>query len=87
MTGEFSAQRASNAENVSMWWRHHEIHPTKDQWWEEIWRFCEPEQDCKKYSRVAGDLRRRNAVTGVSLVKRPYAQESRQQDPVTLWSI
>ena len=25
VTGEFSAQRASNAENVSIWWRHHEI--------------------------------------------------------------
>ena len=24
VTGEFSAQRASNAENVSIWWRHHE---------------------------------------------------------------
>ena len=23
VTGEFSAQRASNAENVSIWWRHH----------------------------------------------------------------
>ena len=23
-TGEFPAQRASNAENVSLWWRHHE---------------------------------------------------------------
>ena len=23
-TGEFSAQIASNAENVSIWWRHHE---------------------------------------------------------------
>ena len=23
VTGEFSAQRASNAENVSTWWRHH----------------------------------------------------------------
>ena len=22
-TGEFSAQKASNAENVSIWWRHH----------------------------------------------------------------
>ena len=28
-----------------------------------------------------------DAVTGVTLVKLPYAQESRQQDPVTLWSI
>ena len=26
-TGEFSAQRASNAENVSIWWRHHEVQP------------------------------------------------------------
>ena len=25
MTGEFPAQRASNAENVSIWWRHHII--------------------------------------------------------------
>ena len=24
-TGEFSAQMAGNAENVSMWWRHHEL--------------------------------------------------------------
>ena len=23
MTGEFPAQRASNAENVAIWWRHH----------------------------------------------------------------
>ena len=23
VTGEFSAQRASNAENISTWWRHH----------------------------------------------------------------
>ena len=25
-TGEFPAQMASNAENVSIWWRHHECH-------------------------------------------------------------
>ena len=24
ITGEFPAQKASNAENVSIWWRHHE---------------------------------------------------------------
>ena len=24
VTGEFPAQRASNAENISIWWRHHE---------------------------------------------------------------
>ena len=26
VTGEFPAQRASNAENVSIWWRHHVYH-------------------------------------------------------------
>ena len=26
-TGEFLAQMASNAENISIWWRHHEICP------------------------------------------------------------
>ena len=25
VTGEFPAQRASNAENISIWWRHHEL--------------------------------------------------------------
>ena len=25
-TGEFPAQMASNAENVSIWWRHHDTH-------------------------------------------------------------
>ena len=25
VTGEFTAERASNAENVSIWWRHHVI--------------------------------------------------------------
>ena len=24
VTGEFPAQRASNADNVSIWWRHHD---------------------------------------------------------------
>ena len=26
VTGEFPAQMASNAENVSIWWRHHDTH-------------------------------------------------------------
>ena len=28
-TGEFSAQRASNVENVSIWWRHHDLNTTR----------------------------------------------------------
>ena len=31
-TGEFSAQRASNAENVSIWWRHHERRAEEREW-------------------------------------------------------
>ena len=29
VTGEFPTQRANNAENVSIWWRHHELPPSK----------------------------------------------------------
>ena len=25
VTGEFPAQKTSNAENISIWWRHHEL--------------------------------------------------------------
>ena len=32
-TGEFPAQRASNAENVSIWWRHHDIPNRKGPFW------------------------------------------------------
>ena len=28
VTGEYPVQRASNAENVSIWWRHHVFLPT-----------------------------------------------------------
>ena len=28
-TGEFPTQMASNAENVSIWWRHHDVHSSK----------------------------------------------------------
>ena len=29
VTGEFPAQRVSYAENVSIWWRHHDLKETK----------------------------------------------------------
>ena len=32
VTGEFPAQRASNAENVSIWWRHHEFRVPEVNW-------------------------------------------------------
>ena len=46
-TGEFPAQMASNAENVSIWWRHHGIHVPWDEstiiihWWKwnaDLWQ-------------------------------------------------
>ena len=30
VTGEFPAQKASNAENVSIWWRRHGLKPHQD---------------------------------------------------------
>ena len=32
VTSEFPAQRASNAENVSNWWRHHDLEPLPQYW-------------------------------------------------------
>ena len=32
MTGDFPAQRANNAENVSIWWRHHVLLASQI-WW------------------------------------------------------
>ena len=32
MTGEFPAQMASNAENVSIWWRHHDSEEHRHHW-------------------------------------------------------
>ena len=37
-TGEFPAQRASNAENISIWWRHH------DAWWRGNGRWMQTRQ-------------------------------------------
>ena len=39
VTGEFPAQRASNKENVSIWWRHHVIHI--DLLWGSWQRYCD----------------------------------------------
>ena len=41
-TGEFPAQRASNAENVFIWWRHHETNCS--------WNIPVPAQDVLTYS-------------------------------------
>ena len=32
VTGEFPAQMASNAENISIWWRHHDLSQWRDGW-------------------------------------------------------
>ena len=35
--GEFSSQRTSNAENVSIWWRHHATKLANSRCWSESW--------------------------------------------------
>ena len=40
-TGEFPAQMAHNAENVSIWWRHHGLHKPSMWWlWTELYQYC-----------------------------------------------
>ena len=41
VTGEFRAQRASNAENVSTWWRHHVIRCPCNHWTHRTRYLCE----------------------------------------------
>ena len=36
VTSEFPAQRASNAESVSIWWRHHDLDHNVEQLWREV---------------------------------------------------
>ena len=36
VTGEFPSQRSSNAENVSIWWRHHVVNKITTKWHEYI---------------------------------------------------
>ena len=33
VAGKFPAQRVSDAENVSIWWRHHELRPIRPRMW------------------------------------------------------
>ena len=36
LTGEFPAQKASNAENISVWWRHHYYMNIMSTWWSRV---------------------------------------------------
>ena len=36
-TGEFPTQKVSKAENVSIWWRHHELVHVCVSWWRQSW--------------------------------------------------
>ena len=46
VTGEFPAQMASNAENVSIWWRHHGL----------SFLSCVAEQYCQQIYKVVGEI-------------------------------
>ena len=40
LTGEFLTQMASNAENVSIWWRHHAKKMLATDSWETLYLYC-----------------------------------------------
>ena len=50
LTGEFLAQRTSNAENVSIWWCHHEL------LWYTDWRYPIPWQNYKHFCALTRDV-------------------------------
>ena len=55
-TGEFPAQKASYAENVSIWWRHHEL---TNVWW----RYLGNESDYRKLALVSwGDVTKKGKL-------------------------
>ena len=43
VTGEFPTQKAGNAENVSIWWRHHEFNAIQNEW---LRKSCDSLQWC-----------------------------------------
>ena len=57
-TGEFPAQMASNAENVSIWWRHH----VQSKWWSGWGRHYQPPAITLGLSSFS----RRNAFAGIN---------------------
>ena len=59
-TGEFPTQMARNAENVSIWWRHHETLLILCEWNAPICFVFLDNQNTMR-SRVSGDLRRYDA--------------------------
>ena len=65
-TAEFPAQMASNAENVSIWWRHHDIKPPPDTMLPIEWDMsCMMTSSCWSLFRVTAAICEGNpAVTG-----------------------
>ena len=93
VTGEFPAQRSSNAENVSIWWRHHEC-----AWlaytYCGVWRYAAPTtlvqtRDCCrmdiKIKPEPMDLIRKKTVVRLNwFITMSYHQNSNEMFPV-LW--
>ena len=66
VTGEFPAQRASNAENASIWWRHHESNCS--QYWT---MNCRPQRD---KSNGLAFMWIKNSVYWIYFAKNTYNQ-------------
>ena len=68
-TGEFPAQRASNAENVSIWWRHHVTQP-----------FVQGRSKKTSNLRVTGLCEGKSSVTGEFL-----SQSASNAENLSIW--
>ena len=81
VTGEFPAQRASNAENVSIWWRHHDrarLWPSQEV--QMTW------QRCWAISRHRADWSYRDFIE-VSLVVNDFKDISQIRRQFSKWPI
>ena len=74
-TGEFPAQITSNAENVSIWWRHHDVH--------EFRRACSfSKWTCQDYLWLAGLLCTYNSqLLGLWRIRFRQPQEVSESSP------
>ena len=76
VTGEFLTQRASNAENVSIWWRHHVLeykgaktrHKTAASPWPDV--FQNP--NLRKFLTIIGEIHHLLRVRNISSLRRKF---------------
>ena len=94
-TGEMPARMASNAENVSIWWRHHEtdwIQPSRNKQHIKVWIFhylfsCVT--DISPYTSLQWNVRRDNSAAHqhkLSIVSRTSPQNASPRHGIVIWA-